>query len=62
MASGSKNVSDIESESKLGQIEELIKELLDGSEKLVSMNLSVIIWDESLEELDNKTDSLLKGV
>jgi type-IV secretion system protein TraC len=61
MASGSKNVSDIESESKLGQIEDLIKELLDGSEKLVSMNLSVIIWDESLEELDNKTDSLLKA-
>ena len=25
------------------------------------MNLSVIIWDESLEELDNKTDSLLKA-
>jgi conjugal transfer ATP-binding protein TraC len=61
MASGSKNVSDIESESKLEQIEGLIKELLDGSEKLVSMNLNVIIWDENLEELDNKTDSILKA-
>jgi conjugal transfer ATP-binding protein TraC len=61
MASGSKNVSDIESESKLGQIEELIKELLDGSEKLVSMNMSLTIWDESLEELDNKTDMVLKA-
>ncbi|MFT6631897.1 MAG: type-IV secretion system protein TraC [Bacteriovoracaceae bacterium] len=61
MASGSKNVSDLESESKLGQIEELIRELLDGSEKLVSMNISVIIWDESIEELDNKTDTLLKA-
>lgn len=61
MASGSKNVSDIESESKLGQIEELIKELLDGSEKLVSMNMSLTIWDENLEELDNKTDMVLKA-
>lgn len=61
MASGSKNVSDIESESKLGQIEELIRELLEGSEKLVSMDLSVVIWDESMEELDNKTDAVIKA-
>lgn len=61
MASGSKNVSDIESESKLGQIEELIRDLLEGSEKLVSMDLSIIVWDESLEELDNKTDAIIKA-
>lgn len=61
MASGSKNVSDIESESKLGQIEELIRELLEGSEKLVSMDLNVIIWDSSLEELDNKSDAVFKA-
>ena len=44
MVSGHQNVSDLESESKLHQIEELIRELLEGSEKLVSTDLNIIIW------------------
>lgn len=62
MASGSRNVSDIESESKLEQIEGLIKELVEGSEKLVSINMNVIIWDDSLEGLDDKTDIVLNAL
>jgi len=59
-ASGSNNLSDLESESKLAQIEDLGRELIDGSEKLVSMSMTAIIYAETKEELDQKGDSLLK--
>lgn len=60
MASGSKNMADLESESTLGQIEELIKELLEGSEKLVSVELTAYISASDMEELDQKGDEILK--
>ena len=60
MASGSKNVSDLDSENKLGQIEGLLASLLAGSEKLVSADFNVIIWGKSDSELDDKTDEILK--
>ena len=61
MASGSQHVSDLDSESKLGQIEDLLSGLIEGSEKLVSSDFNVIIWDDSLSELDNKTDEILRA-
>lgn len=61
MASGAKNVSDLESESKLSQIEELLRELLEGSERLVSMDFNVILWANDLSELEEKTDEVLKA-
>ncbi len=61
MASGAKNVSDIESESKLTSIEELLRELMDGSERLVSMDFNVILWARDLAALDEKTDEVLKA-
>ncbi len=61
MASGAKNVSDLESESKLSQIEELLRELLEGSERLVSMDFNVILWASDLSELEEKTDEVLKA-
>lgn len=61
MASGSKNVSDIESESRLEQIESLIRELHEGSEKIVLMDFNVIIWGETPEELETKTDEILRA-
>ena len=61
MASGSKNVSDLDSENKLGQIEGLLASLLAGSEKLVSADLNVIIWGKSTSELDDKSDEILKA-
>ena len=60
MASGSQHVSDLDSENKLGQIEGLLANLLEGSEKLVSSDFSVIIWGKSNNELDDKTDEILK--
>ncbi|MDE3270105.1 MAG: TraC family protein, partial [Pseudomonadota bacterium] len=60
MATGSKNVSDLDSENKLGQIEGLLGNLLEGSEKLVSADFNVIIWGKSDSELDDKTDEILK--
>lgn len=60
MASGSQNVSDLESENKLGQIEGLLSNLLEGSEKLVSSDFTVTIWGKSQAELDDKTDEMLK--
>ncbi len=61
MASGSQNVSDIESESKLSNIEELLRELMNGSEKLVSADLNIIFWAESKDELERKTEEILRA-
>lgn len=60
MVSGSQHVSDLESENKLGQIEDLLANLLAGSEKLVSADFNVIIWGKSDRELDDKSDEILK--
>ncbi len=60
MASGSQNVSDLDSENKLGQIEGLLSHLIEGSERLVSSDFNVIIWAKSQEELDDKTDEIFK--
>lgn len=61
MVSGSKNVSDIESESKYSQLEELLKELMTGSERLVSADLNVIFWGETKEELEKKTEEVMRA-
>lgn len=61
MASGSKNVSDIESESKLSNLEDLLREVMTGSEKLISSDLNVVFWAESREELEQKTEEVLRA-
>jgi len=61
MASGSQNVSDIESESKLSQIEELLRELMAGSEKLVASDLNIVFWGLSIDELEKKTEEILRS-
>lgn len=61
MAQGSQNVSDIESESKLSQLEELLRELMNGSERLVASDLNVIIWASTKEELEQKTEEVLRA-
>ncbi len=62
MASGSQNVSDLESESALGQIEGLLSELLDSTEKVVESDLNFIIWGESERELEEKEDEILRTI
>lgn len=61
MASGAGHVSDLESESKLSHIEGLIGELLEGSEKIVSTDLNIIVWAREIETLEEKSDEVLKA-
>lgn len=61
MASGNNNLSDLESESKLSDIEELMNELLEGSEKLVQVDLKAIISGKDEDELQEKSDTLLRA-
>jgi len=61
MVSGSSNVSDIESESQLDQIESLIREHHEGSEKIVLLDFNVILWGKTNEELETKTDEILRA-
>lgn len=60
MASGSSNVSDLESESNLTQIEELLNELMETNQKVVESDLNIIIWGESERELEEKEDEILR--
>ena len=61
MAEGAKNVRDLESESALNDVEELIQELLDGSERIVTCGLSVTIWAKERKELEEKAETVLKA-
>ncbi len=61
MAAGAKNVRDLESEAQLHDLETLIEELLAGSEKVVYSDLNVIVQGKSDDELDEKTDEILKA-
>ena len=60
-ASGSGKMTDLESESKLGHIEELIRELLEGSEKIVSSNVTVLIKSKDPAQLRERSDEVLKA-
>ncbi|MCY4643244.1 MAG: TraC family protein [Bacteriovoracales bacterium] len=60
-SSGGANVSDLESESKFSQIEGLLEELLEGTERVVSQSLTLIVWGESPSELDGKCDEVLSA-
>ncbi len=61
MAAGSSNVSDIESESKLEKIEDLMTDLLEGTTKLTSCDLNIIVWDKDKAQLEEKCDEVLKA-
>ena len=61
MAEGAKNVRDLESETALSDVEELIQELLDGSERIVTCGLSITIWGNKRKELEEKTETVLKA-
>ena len=61
MAHGTQNVSDLENESKLSALEEIISQVMEGQEKIVNMSLNVIIWADNMNELDDKSDEVLKA-
>lgn len=60
-ASGSGKMTDLESESKLGHIEELIRELLEGSEKIVASSLTISLRSRDLTQLQERSDEVLKA-
>lgn len=60
-ASGSGKMSDLESESKLGHIEDLIRELLEGSEKIVTSSVTVLVKSKEASRLREKADETLKA-
>ena len=60
MISGGRDINDLESESKFTHTEELMRELVEGSEKLVSSDLNVVIHAKSKRELAEKEDEVLK--
>ena len=62
MAGGSNGVADLESESKLRHTEELLSELLEGSQKVVRSGFNITVWGEDEEELDEKSDSVLRAL
>lgn len=61
MAAGSKNVRDLESEAQLHDLETLIEEIISGSEKIVYSDISVVVRGASDDELDKKSDEVLKA-
>lgn len=61
MAAGSKNVRDLESEAQLHDLETLIEEIISGSEKIVYSDISVIVRGATDDELDEKSDEVLKA-
>lgn len=61
MVSGSNNVSDIESESSFASIEDLLRDVMTGSERLISSDINIIFWAESSEELERKTEEILRA-
>lgn len=61
MAAGSKNVRDLESEAQLHDLETLIEEIISGSEKIVYSDISVVVRGATDDELDEKSDEVLKA-
>ena len=61
MAHGAQNVSDLENESKLSALEEIIMEVTNAQVKIVNTSLNVIVWGTNLNELDSKSDEVLKA-
>ena len=61
MAYGAKNISDLESESRLSALEEIIAQIIEGQEKIVNMGFNLVIWAKTLTELNDKSDEVLKS-
>ncbi len=62
MASGAENVSDIESEAKLASTQALMEELHSGSEKIVALDLAIIVEAGSKEQLKERSILALKCI
>jgi conjugal transfer ATP-binding protein TraC len=59
-SSNEHNIADIDSEAKLDDMESLLRDLV-GAEKLITSDFQVMIWANSIEELNSKSDLVLKA-
>lgn len=60
MVAGKKGVSDLESEAKLQDLEELLTEVVKGGEKIFSSSLSIVLRSNAEEELDAQVSHVLQ--
>jgi hypothetical protein len=57
---GKRGVSDVESEAKFQDIEELLTEVVKGGEKIFSVSLAVVLRSEDEAELDGQVNQVLQ--
>jgi conjugal transfer ATP-binding protein TraC len=60
MATGKKGVSDLESEAKLADIEDLLNEVVKNGEKILKVSLAVTLRSSSEEALDEQVSHVLQ--
>jgi len=62
MVIGKKGVSDMESEAKLRDIEELLSEVVKDGEKIFMLSLAIVLRSESEEDLDSQVSHVLQVI
>lgn len=62
MVVGKKGVSDIETEAKLSDIEELLSEIVKDGEKIFNVSLTIVLRSESEEELSAQVSHVLQVI
>ncbi|MBF0298166.1 MAG: hypothetical protein HQK51_05565 [Oligoflexia bacterium] len=56
-----KGIRDLESESKLNDIEQLMTELIESNEKIVNTDMNVLIWGITSDEIEKKKNVILQA-
>lgn len=59
---GKKGVSDMESEAKLQDIEELLNEVVKNGEKIFSASLAIVLRSENEDELESQVNHVLQVI
>jgi conjugal transfer ATP-binding protein TraC len=62
MVVGKKGVSDVESEAKFQDIEELLSEVVKDGEKIFTVSLAVVLRSENEDELDGQVSHVLQTI
>lgn len=56
---GKKGVSDLEAQAKLQDIEALLEEMIQGSERVFKISLTIVLQNEDIEELEDQVAQVL---
>jgi conjugal transfer ATP-binding protein TraC len=62
MVIGKKGVSDVESEAKLQDIEELLSQVVKDGEKIFTASLAIVLRSENVDELDGQVSHVLQVI